>query len=73
MASAVYQVAGMTCEHCAHAVTTELENLPGVIDVAVDLVPGGVSAVTVTSDTPLPAQAAAAALKEAGDYQLVGQ
>ena len=39
---------------------------------AVDLVPGGESAVTVTSDAPLSAEAVAAALDEAGDYWLVG-
>jgi copper chaperone CopZ len=72
MTSATYQVTGMTCEHCVHAVTSELKNLGGVSDVAVDLVPGGRSAVTVTSDAPLPAQAVAAALDEAGDYRLAG-
>jgi copper chaperone CopZ len=29
MASATYQVTGMTCEHCAHAVSEELRNLRG--------------------------------------------
>lgn len=38
----------------------------------VDLVPGGASAVTVTSDGPLARQAVADALDEAGDYQLAG-
>jgi copper chaperone len=70
MASATYQVTGMTCEHCVHAVSTELENLEGVTGVAVDLVPGGRSAVTVTSQAPLPAQMVEAALDEAGDYRL---
>lgn len=70
MASATYQVTGMTCEHCAHAVSDELRNLTGVSDVAVELNPGGQSAVTVTSAAPLPADAVAAALDEAGDYQL---
>lgn len=70
MASATYQVTGMTCEHCAHAVSDELRNLTGVSDVAVELNPGGQSTVTVTSAAPLPADAVAAALDEAGDYQL---
>ena len=52
MASATYQVTGMTCEHCVHAVASELKILAGVGDVTVDLVPGGTSAVTVTSDDP---------------------
>jgi copper chaperone len=72
MTTATYQVTGMTCEHCANAVTGELKNLSGVRDVAVDLHPGSTSAVTVTSDAPLAAEAVAAALDEAGDYQLAG-
>ena len=72
MTSATYHVTGMTCEHCVHAVTDELKNLGGVSDVMAVLVPGGQSAVTVTSDAPLAVSAVAAALDEAGDYQLVG-
>ena len=70
MTSATYQVTGMTCEHCVHAVTSELKNLDGVRDVAVELVPGGRSAVTVISEAPLSAETVAAALDEAGDYRL---
>ncbi len=72
MTSATYQVTGMTCEHCVHAVTGELKNLGGVSDVRVDLVPGGLSSVTVTSEAPLTGQQVAAALDEAGDYGLAG-
>jgi copper chaperone CopZ len=72
MTSETYQVTGMTCEHCAHAVSGELKNLGGVSDVTIDLVPGGKSAVTVTSDAPLAGLAVEAALDEAGDYQLAG-
>jgi copper chaperone len=70
MMSATYQVTGMTCEHCVHAVTEELTNLGGVTGVTVDLVPGGRSAVAVTSQAPLPEHTVVAALDEAGDYQL---
>ena len=70
MTSATYQVTGLTCEHCVRAVTGELKNLDGVNDVTVDLVPGGRSAVTVASEAPLPAEALAAALDEAGEYRL---
>jgi copper chaperone len=66
-----YKVTGMTCEHCVHAVTEELSRLDGVTGVRVDLVPEGVSAVTVTSAAPLAAEAVPAALDEAGDYRLV--
>jgi copper chaperone CopZ len=72
MTTATYQVTGMTCEHCAHAVTGELKSLDGVSDVRVDLNPGGESAVTVSSDGPLTGEAVAAALDEAGDYHLAG-
>jgi copper chaperone CopZ len=68
MASTTYPVAGMTCEHCVHAVTAELSGLGGVTAVTVDLAPGGVSRVTVTSDAPLPDQAVSQALDEAGGY-----
>ena len=70
MTSATYQVTGMTCEHCVRAVTEELENLNGVREVTVQLVPEGSSAVVVTSEEPLPADAVAAALDEAGGYRL---
>ena len=71
MASATYRVTGMTCGHCVRAVSAELTGLAGVSRVSIDLVPGGMSAVTVTSDKPLDGQAVAAALDEAGDYRLV--
>jgi copper chaperone CopZ len=72
MTSATYHVTGMTCGHCVHAVSEELMNLGGVSEVTAVLVPGGQSAVTVTSEAPLTGQAVAAALDEAGDYQLAG-
>jgi copper chaperone len=67
-----YAVTGMTCEHCAHAVTEELSALQGVSRVDVDLVPGGQSRVTVTSEAVMTEQSVATALDEAGDYQLAG-
>ena len=71
MATTTYAVSGMTCEHCVRAVTQELEGLGGVRGVTVDLNPGGVSRVTVTSEAPVADQAIAAALDEAGDYSLI--
>jgi copper chaperone len=70
MATTTYPVTGMTCEHCVRAVSDELARLPGVAAVAVSLVPGGESTVTVTSAEPLPADAVSAALDEAGGYRL---
>lgn len=65
-----YAVTGMTCSHCVTAVSAELGALAGVTDVHVDLIAGGISTVTVSSDTPLTAEQVAAALDEAGDYRL---
>lgn len=65
------KVQGMTCGHCAHAVTEELGALDGVTSVSVELVPDGVSTVTVEAAGPLDEQQVRAALTEAGDYQLV--
>jgi copper chaperone len=70
MTSTTYQVTGMTCEHCVRAVTEEIETLDGVSAVTVRLVPGGMSAVTVTSDALLPTEAVESALDEAGAYGL---
>ena len=70
MTTQAFSVTGMTCGHCASAVASELQELPGVTDVAVDLVAGGTSTVTVTSGIPLSENDVAAALDEAGDYAL---
>jgi copper chaperone len=64
--TSTYTVSGMTCGHCVSAVTSELTALDGVTDVAVDLVPGGVSRVTVTSAAPLAPATVAEAVDEAG-------
>jgi copper chaperone CopZ len=70
MSTQTFHVTGMTCGHCVHAVTEEIQELGGVTDVAVDLVAGGTSTVEVTSSEPLTDQQVASALDEAGDYQL---
>lgn len=67
-----YQVTGMTCGHCVSAVQDEVGSLPGVTDVAVDLVTDGPSTVRVTSDDVLEDAQVRAAVDEAG-YQLVGR
>lgn len=70
MNTQTFPVTGMTCGHCVSAVTSELKEIPGVTDVNVDLVAGGTSTVTVASETQLVENDVAAALDEAGDYQL---
>src|ERR1700753_2887451 len=68
MATTIYPVTGMTCEHCVRAVTSELGALAGVSEVGVELVPDGVSQATVTSAAPLPEPAVAEALDAPGGY-----
>ena len=61
-----FTVAGMTCSHCEMAVTAELTKLDGVTLVTVDVVAG---TVITESVEPLPTDAVAAAIDEAG-YEL---
>jgi copper chaperone len=72
MTTTSYKVTGMNCEHCVNAVTSELGLLDGVSAVAVDLVPDGVSLVTITSARLLADNTVSAALDEAGDYRIAG-
>ncbi|CAM3551433.1 heavy-metal-associated domain-containing protein [Stackebrandtia soli] len=67
MNTTTYQVSGMTCGHCAKAVTDELTELEGVSSVDVDVASG---AVTVSSAAPLTLTDVRAAVDEAG-YTLV--
>lgn len=59
-------VIGMTCGHCVASVTEEVQELPGVDQVEVDLESG---ALTVTSAEPLDDATVRSAVEEAG-YQL---
>ncbi|MGR6924013.1 heavy-metal-associated domain-containing protein [[Actinomadura] parvosata] len=59
-------VSGMACGHCAGFVTEEIERIPGVSAVTVDVDTGTVK---VTSDTPLDPGDVRAAVEEAG-YEL---
>jgi copper chaperone CopZ len=71
MSTSVFRVSGMTCGHCVAAVTEEIGAIPGVTSVAVSLVPGEVSEVTVDSAPGLSTDAVRAAVDEAG-YTVVG-
>ena len=62
-----HDVAGMTCDHCARAVRTEVGAIAGVTDVDVDLDSG---AVRITAEQPVPTTALRDAVEEAG-YTLV--
>ena len=72
MTTTSYKVTGMSCGHCVNAVTSELSGLDGVSAVTVDLVPDGLSLVTVASAQPLADDAVSAALDEAGGYRIGG-
>ncbi|MGY1665010.1 MULTISPECIES: heavy-metal-associated domain-containing protein [unclassified Geodermatophilus] len=67
MSTTDYAVRGMTCSHCASAVTDEVSRIPGVTGVQVDLAAGRV---TVEADRPVSDDAVAAAVDEAG-YEVV--
>lgn len=69
MVQDIYEVKGMTCEHCVKAVSSEVGDLDGVMSVDVDLETGQV---TVTSDARLDYEAVAAAVDEAG-YDLINR
>ncbi|TQL47425.1 copper chaperone CopZ [Homoserinimonas aerilata] len=64
-------VSGMTCGHCVSTVTEELSAIDGVQSVNVQLNAGGVSSVSVASDSMLDPTTVRSALDEAG-YSLVG-
>lgn len=66
MSESVYTVTGMSCGHCADAVTRAISGLTGVEHVRVDVDSGKVS---VRSADPLPIESVRAAVDDAG-YQL---
>jgi copper chaperone len=71
-ATETLRVDGMTCEHCVASVTEELTEVAGVTDVSIELVVGGSSIVTVTTDAPVATPALHAAVEEAG-YQVASR
>ncbi|MBN9327259.1 MAG: hypothetical protein BGO38_09705 [Cellulomonas sp. 73-145] len=71
MSTTTYQVQGMTCGHCVGSVSREVGRLEGVTRVEIELVPDGVSTVTVTSAAPLETTQVALAVAEVG-YELTG-
>ena len=70
MLTTTYHVGGMTCAHCERAVVQELTGVEGVRSVTVELVPEGVSVVTVSSEREPSRDHITAAVEEAG-YSLV--
>ena len=66
-----FEGTGLTCGHCARAVSEELMALEGVLDTRVEVVDGGTSVVTVVTERALGDDEVVAALDEAGEYVLV--
>ncbi|MGI8759375.1 MAG: heavy-metal-associated domain-containing protein [Acidimicrobiales bacterium] len=69
MSTSTYTVVGMTCGHCVSSVTEEVNQVPGVTDIDVDLATGGL---TVTYDGGVDDAAIRGAVEEAG-YELADQ
>jgi copper chaperone len=67
MATVTYAVKGMTCDHCVGSVTAEVEKVPGITDIKVD-VKGGL--LTLEAGPDLDDQAVREAVEEAG-YEAV--
>lgn len=59
-------VTGMTCGHCVHSVSEELNKIEGVLDTSVDLETG---LVTINSQSPIVDEILQKAVNEAG-YQI---
>lgn len=59
-------ISGMTCGHCVTSVTEEIESLPGVTGVDVNLTAGGLSTATVSSDREITVAELSEAVAEAG-------
>ena len=62
-----FQVTGMTCSHCEHAVFSEVGQIPGVQHVEVSAATGRL---VITSSEPVADEQVLAAVDEAG-YQAV--
>jgi len=64
MEKIVLEVEGMSCEHCARAVSNAIAGIPGASDVSVNLKEGSVSFSFDASKTPL--ETVKAAITEEG-------
>lgn len=67
MATTEFQVTGMTCSHCEHAVSQEIGQIPGVQRVEVSAATGRL---LITSSAPLRDEQVLAAVDEAGYHAL---
>ena len=67
MTTTEYQVTGMTCSHCEHAVSQEVGQISGVQHVEVSAATGRL---VVTSDVPVKDEQVLAAVDEAGYHAI---
>lgn len=65
MSTTEYQVTGMSCGHCEVAIRGEVEQIPGVTDIAVSSATGHLS-VTTEGENAVDDAAVLAAVEEAG-------
>jgi copper chaperone CopZ len=63
-----YTISGMTCNHCAHAISGEVGAVPGVTDATVSLETGKLD---VTSEAPVDFDRIVEAVYEAGEQYSV--
>lgn len=70
MTEQIYTVTGMTCGHCAAAVTREVRRIDGVDDLTVDVTTG---ILTVSVTDAVSDDAIAAAVDEAGYSVVMGR
>jgi copper chaperone CopZ len=71
MTDLTFHATGLTCGHCAAAVQEELTALDGVETAEVTVVKDGVSTIAVSASRDIANEEVAAALEEAGGYELV--
>ncbi|MEU8251192.1 heavy metal-associated domain-containing protein [Nonomuraea sp. NPDC048916] len=69
MSTATYTVKGMTCGHCVGSVKEEVNEVPGVTNVEVDLATGSL---TVDGDGAVDPARIVAAVERAG-YEVAGR
>lgn len=65
------EITGLTCGHCVSHLNEELSAIPGVGEINIDLVKGGISVATVESKETLNEKDLHNAVAEAGDYEIL--
>jgi copper chaperone len=63
-----YGITGMTCGHCVSSVTEEVAALTGVSEVKIDLIKGGQSIMTLTTENGINFNEVQNAVAESGSY-----